>query len=71
MGDDRKQTSYMAQHLQEKAKYHHSNGSDLLQPSWIRRTVQSSDGLDRFLLVYGFDFLPYFSIVVWFILLLT
>jgi len=71
MGDDSKQTDYMAQHIQEKAKYHHLNGSNILQPSWIRRTVQNSDGLDRILLDYGFNILPYFSIVVWFILLFT
>jgi len=29
----------------------------VLQSSWLRRLIQTSNGLDRFLLDYGFNFL--------------
>ncbi len=59
---------------QEETPVHRNHGaydSDVLQSAWFRRLVQSSDELDRFLLDYGFNFLPGVSILFWFIFLLT
>lgn len=47
-----------------------SDDSNVLQSSWIRRTIQASDGLDRFLLVYGFNFLWPSGIISWAVFLL-
>jgi len=43
---------------------------DLLQPARFRRAIQSSNGLDRFLLDYGYNFLPYVAIIIYSIFLL-
>jgi hypothetical protein len=44
------------------------NDGNVFQPSWIRRLIQSSDGLDRVILDYGFNFLPYISLLFYIIL---
>ena len=44
------------------------NDGNVFQPSWIRRLIQSSDGLDKFILDYGFNFLPYISLLFYIIL---
>lgn len=44
------------------------NVSDVFQPSWIRRTIQTSDGLDAVFLGYRFTFLWRVSFLFWFIL---
>jgi hypothetical protein len=44
---------------------------DVFQPARVRRIIQVCDGLDRFLLDYGFNFLPYIAIISWVILLLN
>lgn len=38
--------------------------SNILQPTWIRRAFQDGDGLDRFLLDYGFNFLLRFGVLL-------
>lgn len=56
---------------QQKA-IHRNHGayvSNVFQSTWLRRTIQSSVGLDRFLLDYGFNFLPHISILFWFVFL--
>jgi hypothetical protein len=50
---------------------HGAYGSNVFQSTRLRRIIQSSNEYDRFLLDYGFDFLPGISIILWFILLLT
>lgn len=40
---------------------------NVFQPIWVRRVIQNSMGLDRFLLDYGFDFLLPCGIFSWFI----
>lgn len=47
-----------------------SHASDVFQPAWIRRAIQTSDGLDRFLLDYGFDFLWRCAFFSWVVFLL-
>ena len=46
------------------------NAGDVLQPAWIRRAVQTSDGLDRFLLDYGFTVLPRIGFFFWVVFLI-
>ena len=46
------------------------NAGDVLQPAWIRRAIQTSDGLDRFLLDYGFDFLFRCAFVSWLVFII-
>jgi hypothetical protein len=52
-----------AQHLSVDARY-------LLQPSWLRRVIQGSNGFDRFLLDYGFVVLPRLCLIIWSLFLL-
>jgi hypothetical protein len=47
------------------------NGSNVFQSSWIRHTIQTSNGLDRFLLDYGFTFLPSCGVISWIIFLIA
>ena len=42
-----------------------ANSSDLLQPSWIRCPISSSDGLDGIILDYGCNFLWRIGIALW------
>ena len=56
--------------LEEKEKQHHFNAGYNFQPAWLRRAIQSSNGLDRFLLDYGYNFLPYIAGVIYIIFLL-
>lgn len=56
----------------QKAKIprnYYSYGGNVFQSAWFRRIVQTSDELDRFLLDYGFDFLPAVSFLFWTIFL--
>ena len=46
------------------------DAGDLLQPARFRRAIQSSNGLDRFLLDYGYNFLPYIAGVIYIVFLL-
>ena len=46
------------------------NDSDVFQSSWIRRFIQTSNGLDRFLLDYGFNFLLRCAIFSWLLFLI-
>jgi len=55
--------------LEEKEKQHYFNAGYIFQPPWLRRAIQSSNGLDRVLLDYGFNFLPYVSLAIYLILL--
>ena len=45
--------------------------SNVFQSDWIRRTIQDCDGIDRFILDNGCNFLPYITIISWIIFLLT
>lgn len=40
----------------------------VFQPAWLRRVVQAGNGLDRFLLDYGCNFLLRFSFILYLIL---
>lgn len=41
------------------------DSSDILQPVRVRRSICSSDEMDRVLLDYGFNFLLPFGIILW------
>lgn len=47
-----------------------TNAGNVFQPTWFRRIVQTGDGLDRFLLDYGCNFLLHISCVSWIVFLL-
>lgn len=40
----------------------------VFQPTWLRRIIQTSNGLDGFLLDYGCNFLLRFSFILYLIL---
>jgi hypothetical protein len=44
---------------------------NVLQPTWVRHIIQTSNGIDRFLLDYGFAFLPSCGIISWIIFLIA
>lgn len=46
------------------------NAGTVLQPVRLRRLIQDSVGLDRFLLAYGFDFLWRCGLFSWLIFLI-
>jgi len=56
--------------LEKETQQYCSNAGNILQPAWLRRAIQGSNGLDRVLLDYGFNFLPYLSIIIYTLLLL-
>lgn len=43
------------------------DAGNVFQSAWIRRVVQADNGLDRFLLDYGFNFLWRCGLFSWFI----
>ena len=43
----------------------------VLQPFRVRCSIQDDNGIDRFLLDYGFNFLPYIAIISWVIFFLS
>jgi len=45
------------------------NGSNLFLPIWLRPFIQKADGLDRFLLDYGFNILPYIGFFIYMLFL--
>lgn len=48
-----------------------SSALHVLQPFRVRCSFQDGDGINRFLLDYGFNFLPYISIISWVIFLIA
>jgi hypothetical protein len=56
---------------QRKTRNNKLNFGNVFQPSRVRRTIQSRNDIDRFLLDYGYNFLPYITIVSWVIFFLT
>lgn len=46
------------------------NVGNILQPTRVRCSICLCDEIDRFLLDYGYNFLPYISIVIYGLLLL-
>jgi hypothetical protein len=45
------------------------NGRYIFLPVWLRSIVQRTNVMDRFLLDYGFNILPYIGIVIYLLLL--
>lgn len=54
----------------KKRSYDLFNVGNVHESTWIRRAIQTSDGLDKFLLGYGFDFLWRCAFFSWVIFLL-
>ena len=46
------------------------NGRYVFLPVWLRPFVQKDNGLDKFLLDYGFNILPYFGFIIYMLFLL-
>jgi len=44
------------------------DASDVLQPAWVRRIIQTNNGLDRFILDYGCYFLWRISFILYLVL---
>jgi hypothetical protein len=47
-----------------------TNAGNILQPIRVRCSIRICNEIDRFLLDYGFNFLPYISAAIYFILFL-
>lgn len=47
------------------------DGGYVLQPTWVRHIIQTSNGMDKFLLDYGRYFLPSCGIISWIIFLIA
>jgi hypothetical protein len=47
------------------------DGGNVLQPTWVRHIIQTSNGMDKFLLDYGCYFLPSCGIISWAIFLIA
>jgi len=45
------------------------NGSNVFLPVWLRPFVQRTNVMDRFLLDYGFNILPYIGIAIYLLFL--
>ena len=56
---------------QRKIRNNKFSTGNVFQPTRVRRTIQRCNEIDRFLLDYGFTFLPYITIISWVIFLLT
>jgi hypothetical protein len=54
----------------KQCSYNVSDAGDVFQPAWLRCAIQTSDGLDRFLLDYGFDFLFRCAFVSWLVFII-
>ena len=54
--------------IKTKPEQRSTNASDIFQSARLRRSIQVRNGLDRFLLDYGFNFLPYISLLFYIIL---
>lgn len=52
---------------QKKNGNNKSGSGYVFQPTRIRRIIQVCDELDTFLLDYGYNFLPYITIISWII----
>jgi hypothetical protein len=54
----------------KQCSYNVSDAGDVFQPAWLRRTIQTSNGLDRFLLDYGFHFLLRCTVLSWLVFII-
>jgi hypothetical protein len=70
MDPDSKRLYDLEKTILEQRTYGLSNDRHVFKSVWIRRLIQTSDGFDRFLLDYGFNFLFPCGIVFWIIFIL-
>ena len=70
MDPDSKRLYDLEKTILEQRTYSLSNDSNVFQSVWIRRLIQTSDGVDRFLLDYRYNFLFPIGIVFWAIFIL-
>jgi len=60
----------LERHFSQKTTNNHVNGRNIFLPIWLRPFVQINNELDRFLLDYGFNILPYIGIIIYMLFLL-
>jgi len=70
-GDSKRQSNDLEKNVSEQFSNILSNDGNVLQSSRIRHIIQTSTGLDKFLLDYGLNVLPYLCFVSWIIFLIT
>jgi hypothetical protein len=69
--DSKNNTNDLEKKVFKKSSNILPNDGHVSQSSWIRYIIQTSNGIDRFLLDYGFAFLPICGIISWIIFLIT
>ena len=57
-------------YLSKEVTNYNVNGRYVFLPVWLRPIVQKVNGLDRFLLDYGFNILPYVGFIIYMLFLL-
>jgi len=70
MDPDSKKLYDLEKKILKQRTYRMSNDSNVLQSFRIRRFIQNGDGMDRFLLDYGYNFLFPCGVVFWLIFIL-
>jgi len=70
MDPDSKKLYDLEKTILKQRTYRMSNDSNVLQSFRIRRFIQNSDGMDRFLLDYGYNFLFPCGVIFWVIFIL-
>ena len=66
-----KTTNDIQRNIQKKHTNDNIDHGDVLQPTWVRHIIQTSNGMDKFLLDYGRYFLPSCGIISWIIFLIA
>jgi hypothetical protein len=70
MDPDSKKLYDLEKKILKQRTYRMSNDSNVLQSFRIRRFIQNGDGMDRFLLDYGYNFLFPCGVIFWVIFIL-
>jgi hypothetical protein len=60
----------LERHISQKNTNNNVNGRYIFLPTRLRSIVQSNNELDKFLLDYGFNILPYFGFIIYLLFLL-
>ena len=58
----------LERHISQKNTNNNVNGRYIFLPVWLRSIVQRTNVMDRFLLDYGFNILPYIGIIIYLLL---
>ena len=71
MDPDSKKLYDLEKEILTKRSYGVSNDRNVLQSIWVRRAIQNGNGVDRFLLDYGYNFLLPSGVIFWVIFIFT